>query len=229
MNTSHRFFLSRPTLAVAAAVFGSVAATASLHAQVTTYTSQPAFLNNLSSGAYFEGFSSFSGQALPSPQGFMGGVFSFSLSDGANNTIFYTTGSDAQGSVFATSNRVGDVFTINFTSGNVTAFGGNFFLSNGLENPDAGGNVTALLSTGQSITQASSSNYNTEPFYGFTSTAPVTSLTITGPGVADFVSIDNLFIGRNTAVPEPATYVMIVGGLCALLGVQRVRHSKAAL
>lgn len=222
---------SRFRLVGAALTAGLVAAVSSAHAQVKTYTGQNSFLNNVATGAYEEGFNSFANKVVVSPQAFSFGGFSYTLSDNDPAGIYYSDGSGTEGSVFPTTNANTDSFVITFTSGNVTAVGGTFFESDINYAELAGISVTATLATGQSLVLASTNNYDTEPFGGFTSNVPITSLTLTAPttnsaGTPAFLSLDNLYVGRSTyasAVPEPTTWALLTlgGSVLAVLGLRR--------
>jgi hypothetical protein len=200
-------------------------AAAPAKATVITYNNseKDAFFNDLKSGAYFESFSSFGGQEVASPQSFSFGGDSYTLSDGATIEYSSITGGDAQASVYPTTLQNSESLVIDFTSGNITAVGGNFFLTNNVFDPIAGGDVTATLGTGEVVTQASSASYDGEPFTGFTSTVPITSLTITGPDLEDeFVTLDSLWVGQSfEGVPEPRTWALMLGGMALLLGFRR--------
>jgi len=121
------------------------------------------------------------------------------------------------------------VLTITFTSGNVTAVGGNFFTTdlNGSPVPDL---VTVLLSGGSPVTLSASGN----DFWGFLSTPGVfiTGLTITPPvgNENDFAAFANFYAGAvpngtSGTAPEPATFVLLGAGLIAG-GLLRKRLSR---
>ena len=227
----------------AAGIFG---ATSPLHAAVTTYTSQSAFVNALKEPAYTEDFTAFSGQDVPSPQSFSFGAVGFTLSEtelfgGNDSTIVYSNGSGAEGSVFPRVLTSGDSFVLTF-SGDVTGVGGTFFATfldyNGTtfsSDPLAGVNVTATLATGQNLVLASTATYGTEPFGGFTSTTPITSLTLSAPefnpsNVFVFLALDNLIVSGTAAtpaVPEPSTWALALAG-AAGLGLLAYRRRPAA-
>src|SRR5205814_7303491 len=92
-----------------------------------------------------------------------------------------------------------DPIVFNLTSNNVTAVGGFFFLTD-LTGNVAGGTVTVTLSNGKmfSITDASATS-----FIGFTTGAPIKSLTVTPPssGATLLFATANDFI-TGKAVPE---------------------------
>ena len=210
--------------------FGIFCATISSHAAVTTYTNQAAFFNALQDPAYFESFNEFSGQTITGPQAFTFGPVGFTMSGTASNKIDYSTGTAAEGSVYPAGFSNFDSVLLTF-SGNVTAIGGTFFLTNAQFGELAGGNVTATLATGESIVLASTSTFGTEPFGGFTSTTPITSLRLSGPfyvnGTSAYVTLDNLYISGTAAVPEPGTWALLAGGGAVLLFAAARRRQTA--
>lgn len=110
-----------------------------------------------------------------------------------------------------------------FTSGNVTAIGGNFFNTNAGDSFISGA-VNISLSDGTTLSFTSNSIAD---FRGFTTTGPaITSLLIAAPGVPGrFNSVDNLVIGTaSTVVPEPSTYLLMATGLAGLFGVARRKN-----
>lgn len=216
----------------AIAIACTICAASSLHAAVTTYTSQSAFLNALQSPAYFENFNTHSGQIAPSPEIFTFGPVGFTLADGDRNGIYYSSNLPAQGSVFPEVGGPGERFVITFT-GAVTGVGGTFFLTDSAFDPVAGASLMATLATGETLVLASTNSYGTEPFGGFTSTVPITSLTLTAPfqttnGTAAFLALDNLYVSGTAAIPEPRTWTMILGGIGALAAMQRARQKRCA-
>ena len=208
-------------LSSAIVVIVLVAAASSAKATVITYNNseKDAFFNDLKSGAYFESFSSYSGLSEPSGQSFSFGGDSYTLSDGATIEYSSTTGIDAQASVFPSTLTNAESLVITFTSGNVTAVGGNFFLTDDTFTPVGADSVTATLGTGETLGQPSSGTYDDEPFTGFTSTTPIASLTLTGPSVLDeFVTLDSLWVGQSfEGVPEPRSWALMLGGMALLL------------
>ncbi|HLK55431.1 MAG TPA: hypothetical protein VKU00_02645, partial [Chthonomonadaceae bacterium] len=105
--------------------------TAASNAQTTVYTDQATFLANVQSGYYLETFDSQPiNTQVPSPLSFSSNGFSYTASvpdltspSGPGNFFNVGTVSD----VWLSTDLQGDPITFNFTSGNVTAVGGNFF------------------------------------------------------------------------------------------------------
>jgi hypothetical protein len=106
----------------------------------------------------------------------------------------------------------GDALIISFASGNVTAVGGTFSLT------DKGGDplsrsVTVSLSDGTSESFAASS------FRGFTSDGPsIKSLSFSSDDAIAFPTLDHFYVGR---VPDGGTTLVLLGGALTGLGVLR--------
>jgi hypothetical protein len=104
------------------------------------------------------------------------------------------------------STRVGTDLTITLPGG-FTAIGldfGSFY----------GTPFTFHLSTGEMFTEPTPSPLGSLSFLGFTSTEPITSLTVSSTGSDVPVLTDVIF---GTTVPEPGTLMLVaVGGLCLL-------------
>lgn len=177
---------------------------ASALASTTVYTSAATFLPLVATGSYTESF-----DGLSDATGlFSSGAFSFTVS--------------APGSVYASGDFVGtslptDALTINFTSGNVTALGANFYATN-LSDAFQSVAMTIKLSDGTTVsfTPASAS----ASYRGFTSDLAIASLVISAPGGSLYAGLDNLTIGTVAvavpAVPEPTTWALMGLGLAGV-------------
>lgn len=186
------------------------AAMAVAPAMATVYNDSASFLANVQGGYYFNNFASVA-SGPSAGLSFSDGTFSYDVSAaGAGGSgLFNDPG------LISTDSAL-DYIVITFTSGNVTAVGGNFFSSDINFNAFAA-DVTVALSDGQTVTFASSS---ASDFRGFTSNVSITSLTIdaadgdpiNGPFV--WSTLDNLYVGA--AVPAPGAMALLgLGGLAA--------------
>ena len=198
MRIAHRFVLA----------LGLAALSASSFAVTTVYTSSAAFMANLNPGSYTENF-----DGLPSspPTSFAGGAFSYSVSAPSG---LYGSGE------FLGTNLPNEALTITFTSGNVTAVGGNFYATN-ISDAFQSASVTLTLSDSTTVTYTPTSV--ADSFRGFTSNVTITSMTMGAPGVSLYAGIDNLTVGV-TAVPEPASVLLMALGVVGLLVA---RHRKS--
>ena len=129
-----------------------------------------------------------------------------------------------------------ETLTVNFTSGNVTAVGGDIFTTFrwGIANNNgfANGILDVSLNDGTTVSIMSPTNgtglFLSAPFAGFTSPGhTITSLTITEelPPSYGGVTLGHLYVG--TAVPEPSTWSLLALGAVALLGGSRMRRRSS--
>jgi hypothetical protein len=116
-------------------------------------------------------------------------------------------------------NRLNPIVFSNF-SGGVSAFGGNFFASDigGQFVPD--GTLVLTAEDGGSLTYTVT-GATTASFLGFVSSSPLTSVTLSNEGGDYWPTANNVVL----AVPEPATYGMMLAGV-ALLGVAARRRRR---
>lgn len=182
-------------------VAGAVMATP---AMADVFTSSAAFLAAIEPGYYYNNFTGVPTGAVPSLS-YSSGGFSYTISTGGGISGLYN------GTGFVSTDNASDVLQIDFTSGNVSAVGGNFWATDINFNAIAA-TVAINLSDGTSVSfNATSAN----DFRGFTSNVTITSMTIDAIDGAAFAwtTMDNLYVG---AVPAPgALAVLGLGGLVA--------------
>jgi hypothetical protein len=198
MQTAHRLVFA----------LGLAALSASSFAVTTVYTSAASFLANVAPGSYTETFN-----GLPStpPDSFSGSGFSY--------TVSATDGLYGSGEFLGT-NLPNQLLTVTFAGGNVTAVGGNFYATN---ISDAFQSVAITLTLSDSTTVTFTPTSVADSYRGFASGLAITSLTIGATGVSLYAGLDNLTVGVS-AVPEPASALLMALGVAGLLLAGRRRH-----
>jgi hypothetical protein len=208
-------------LVLGVAAVGAFASSA--HAAVTVYNSQAAF-NAAAPGATTFGFNAGGGLVLnPNPLSLHGLMFKdevtaqdmatggFPLLFTVSKTLTPTYGKDFLSYENTQPGIIGDIL-----SGGTTAIGFTYgsFVS-------TGGGVTVTLNTGDSFAITPTS---TAAFLGFTSTTPITSISMDYPGgfALDLTSVSVL------GVPEPSTWAMMLLGFGGLGAAMRVRRRSPA-
>jgi hypothetical protein len=129
-------------------------------------------------------------------------------------------GAGVPGDTWLSTDLRGDAITFSRFTGNVSAFGGNFFGS------DVGGayvpNGTLTLTASDGFTLSYTLNDATQSsFLGFVSDTPLGTVTLAAsPDVDYWPTANNVVL----AVPEPTTYAMLLAGLGFVLTMVRRRH-----
>lgn len=198
--------MRKSTLLLAGAAFF---ASTNANATVTVYNNQAAFLAAISAPGTdtYSGFN-ISG-VTSSPVVRNAGAYSYTASTGNG---FFGAGTTAN-PWLSTNTATDSIIFSNFSAG-VNAIGGNFFDSN-FVGAYALGDITLSLFDGLTTTTQTISNATTNSFLGFVSTGGLTSLTVKSvqPGTPIWPTVDNLTLGKATAaVPEPATWAMMISG-----------------
>jgi hypothetical protein len=179
---------------------------------ISAYTSQSSFLSAVDAGYFQETFStSTAGFSL----GYSGDGYAYTASDTFGLQTLYGWLQDTTS---------GDTITISFTSGTVTAIGGDFFAVNLGAAPSAG-TVTLHFSDGKTETIASPASSTS--FTGYTFNTPITSMTITAATslfAARWAALDNFTVGMAT--PEPGSWTLLGAGM-GLLVFAKLRHRKS--
>ena len=176
----------------------------------TVFTSKAAFLSTLRPGSYTESFTnpaSNPNASLPLKT-LTSGAFSY--------TITGSPGGLYEEGTFIGNWAGAQELVITFTTGNITAVGGEFYITNFAGNFQTDP-VTVTLSDGTVETWSPAS---VATFRGFTSPGvPITSLTLRAPAASRFNNIDNLIVG--SAVPEPSCVGLLAGALVPLMRRKR--------
>lgn len=198
------------------------------NASITTYTNRASFLAALQAG-YFE--DNFTGVAFGGIQGTSnsrsGNGYSVAYSASVS-TLFSAVGAMSVNSVSANL-----IATVSSSPTSVYAFGADFFFTNssGNFNSFSGFNPipvgTAVNGVDPSSVLSSGSNTLTN-FYGWISTTPLTSVTMTSGALSPqghWATMDNVVVGQaalvSSSAPEPTTLALLGLGVVALVRRRR--------
>lgn len=229
-----RLNLFKPLSITISAIGISLTASLGLSANALQFTNQTSFVNNLQSGFYLNNFNALT----PGDQGvtninFNTNGFSYNIADnppsGSPAANLFAVSVNGGSQALSTSLPT-DAIKISFTSGNVSAVGGNFFLTDINSNPIAG-NLSINLSDGSSVNFSSTAS-NNYPFVGFTTTGSsfITSLDLNAVGSGQFNTIDNLYVGQSisNSVTVPWEFFPTQGillGFTAFLGLRVLKRA----
>jgi hypothetical protein len=193
--------LTKLSLTKLSAAVALLFAAAAAQADITVYTSQADFLAAVSA----PGVDTFDDLTLD-PYGDLlhrtAGAYSY---DAYSATGLYGAGGTGGDYWLSNNQRLNPIVFSNFSSG-VRAFGGNFFASD-IFGQYTLGDVVLTAIDGSALTY-SLSDAGTTDFLGFVSTAPLAGVTLNSSGVY-WPTANNVVL----AVPEPATYGMLLAGL----------------
>lgn len=180
-------------------LFAAALVTVTSAKPATIFTDQSTFVSALDPGFYLEDFSAYgTGDQGATSHNFSANGFQYSASAPSDLWIVSLI------SNALSTTEPGNVLSLAFTSGNVTAVGG-FFYPTDIDGNLIGGGIVLALNDG-TVQMLDSPDATT--FTGFT-TSPgvfITSLTVT-PDLDQFATIDDLYVGSvagSAAVPEPS-------------------------
>lgn len=197
-------------------VWVAIGAAGWARATTTTYIDPNAFLANINSTKYLETFDSQPyGQVLASPLSFSGNGFSYTASA---NGGFYNIKNGTTSDIWLSTQGNTVPMTFNFTSGNVTAVGGNFFATDyyGTSQP---AEFILVLNDGTTVDRVMQS----DSFEGFISSLPISSLSIYPQVDPTFATVNNLYVGTKLPEPTCAAVVILAGaGLLSRRARRRV-------
>jgi hypothetical protein len=155
-----------------------------------TYTDRTTFLTHVAAGSYENPFADAVPGASP-PLNYTSGTWAYTVdasSPGPAGGLYNDTG-------IISTNLAADSIVVTFTGAPVTAVGGNFWATDINVQP-TGTDVTITLSDATTLTFTSTGPTD---FRGFTTVAPITSITIEAPDVPnpEWSTMDNLIIGTG--------------------------------
>jgi hypothetical protein len=143
------------------------------------------------------------------------------------------TGSSIQGPALTSSDYriTNGQLTITMPSGGVTAFGLQLWDVQAGDYSGAGTDTVNLTANGSSGSVVTPTSPGTA-FIGFTSSTPVTSVTLTGTASEEFPTISQVYYSSgstSSGVPEPGTLALMAGAISTLvLSLRRKRNAGAA-
>ena len=191
-------------------------AAASSQAAITVYTSQVAFLGATSAPGY-DSYDDLDVDLYDETLDRTAGSYAYQAY-AAGGLYGAGGGTDHW---LSTNLRSSPIVFQNFSSG-VSAFGGNFFGSDISGQFVAGGNLVLTALDGTTLTYAL--NGTTESsFLGFVSDSALTSVTLATDGGLYWPTANDVVLAA--AVPEPATYGMLLAGLGFVGAVARRRRA----
>lgn len=188
---------------------------------------QATFIASLQPGYYLEDFAGLTGPGtISSPINFSGGAFAYTAS--APGDFYAVQTPSGSGNQVLSTSFGDDPITLTFTSGNVTAVGG-FFLVTDINGDIAAGSITLTFNDGTTVTLT---NQTLGSFTGYLSPGlPITSLTVfavqpDGDGASIWPTVDDLIVGSmaengtppngDGVIPEPSTLWLLAGGIVAV-------------
>ncbi|MGJ7918745.1 PEP-CTERM sorting domain-containing protein [Massilia sp. LXY-6] len=202
---------TKPALSRLFAAAALLCAAAGAQADITVYTSQAAFRAAVQAPG-LDSYDDLSVVQYAETLNRSAGAYTY---DVYSATGLYGAGGPGDYWLSNTTRYAPMVFS-NF-SGGVSAFGGNFFASD-LAGQYTLGNVILTAIDGSVVSYGLGGAAATD-FLGFVSTTPLAAIALTTDGGTYWPTANNVVL----AVPEPATYGMLLAGL-GLVGVMRRRR-----
>jgi hypothetical protein len=193
--------------------------TTAARAQTTTYTTSADFLAAVQGASYTETFDGTLEAVSAVSYSFLQNGFGYTVT--VPPPTFDTMPVYRNG-IFIGNLTDGESLVFTFTTGNVTAVGGNFFLTNLTDN-FVSSPITVTLNDGTTTTYTPT---GVDTFLGFTSTVAITSLTLSVTNIATYNSVDNLIVGTTSAAPEPGSLALVLPVMGAVGMVIRKRQRR---
>ncbi|WP_371763423.1 PEP-CTERM sorting domain-containing protein [Massilia sp.] len=198
-----------------------VAASAA-HADITVFTDRAAFLTAVS-GSATDTFDDLTMTETAGPLKRMAGAYGYQVSAGPSDGGFYPSGSGSD--IWLSGTMSSDVITFNAFSSGVFGFGGNFFGTDSFGAFMPGRTVVLSAVSGADSETFTLSNASQDSFVAFLSDHPLTLVSfqnMENDGTVYWATANNVVL----AVPEPATWSMLVGGL-GIAALARRRRGRS--
>ncbi len=198
------------------------------NAAITIFTDQASFLAAVSASATdtFQDLS-ITG-STPAPLTRAVGAYGYQAT--VSTTSFYGAGTSADR--WLSTNTATDTISLGDFTGGVFGVGGNFFVSN-INGEFAAGGVVLTATDADGTVSHTISSASTSSFLGFVSTSGVTGMTLASihSGTPVWPTADNLTLGGQvlSAVPEPATWAMMIIGFGAVGSMVRTSRRRNVL
>jgi len=170
-------------------------AASAAHADITVFTDRAAFLTAVS-GSATDTFDDLTMTETVGPLMRMAGTYGYRVNAGPSDGGFYPSGSGSD--IWLNGTMSSDVITFNAFSPGVLGFGGNFFGTDSFGSFMPGSTVVLSAVSGADSETFTLSNASQGSFVAFLS-----------DGTVYWATANNVVL----AVPEPATWSMLVGGL----------------
>lgn len=184
-------------------------AASAAHADITVFTDRAAFLTAVS-GSATDTFDDLTMTETVGPLMRMAGTYGYRVNAGPSDGGFYPSGSGSD--IWLNGTMSSDVITFNAFSPGVLGFGGNFFGTDSFGSFMPGSTVVLSAVSGADSETFTLSNASQGSFVAFLSDHPLTSVSfqnMENDGTVYWATANNVVL----AVPEPATWSMLVGGL----------------
>jgi hypothetical protein len=205
---------TKPTLSKIFCAAALLCAAAAAQADITVYTSQADFLAAVSAPGV-DTFDDLTVAPLGESLSRNAGAYTYNV---YSATGLYGAGGSGGDYWLSNNTAIAPIVFAGF-SGGVSAFGGNFFASDVLGQYTTG-NLILTAVDGTALTYGLAGAASTD-FLGFVSTSPLAAVTLATDGGAGYWPTANNVV---MAVPEPATYGMLLAGL-GFVGLMSRRRS----
>lgn len=216
-------FEMKKTIPAAALVVAMLSA-GSAQAEITVYTSQTDFVAAVTKVGTdtFDGFNIT--DTTPSPITRMAGDYSYTAS--ADASFFGAGNEDDQ---WLSTLYSGDNITFDGFTNSVSAFGGLFFTSDINGAYESGSVILTVTDSRGAVVTRTINMSTTSSFLGFSTDGLMGSVTLASD-MSDgpiWPTANNLMLGQIAAVPEPATWAMMLLGFGMIAGAVRYRRRSA--